>query len=102
MGDRLMDNEDLAWQRMAADEFMKPTKKPKDVSSALKPCPFCSSVNLHLKSGYLKPGASWDVLWYVKCLDCVAHGGYRAAKPDAIESWNMRDGKCEHNRTLLE
>lgn len=86
-----MDNEDLAWQQLAADEFMKPTKKKvPNHEIGLGPCPFCGSVNLHLKSGYLKPGASWEALWYVKCLDCKAHGGYRNTKELASSAWNKR------------
>ena len=70
-------------------------------SDPLHPCPFCSSSNLTLKSASLSPqGATWEVLWYVKCIDCKGHGGYRKEKLGAALAWNTRGNKLE--KTLHE
>lgn len=68
----------------------------------LKPCPFCTSDNLVLKSAYFKPGASVELVWYVKCIDCKAHGGYRSDKAAGLTAWNTRKNVIEHEVTLHE
>lgn len=56
----------------------------------LKPCPFCSSEDLHITN--ILVGHN-DYTYAVKCWHCGATGGDAYSVSEAIENWNTRKGE---------
>lgn len=57
----------------------------------LRPCPFCGSKYVFVRTTYLKDGAHYEVY----CAKCSANGGSRTEERKAREDWNRRVDNAE-------
>ena len=68
--------------------------------TALKPCPFCGSVNIGLCSSF--GDATTDENYVnVECVSCGAQGATKLGEIRAAEAWNKRAGGGAVNTELL-
>lgn len=59
------------------------------MQNELKPCPFCGSKYVYVRTTYQKNGLS-NVQYEVYCSKCSANGGSRTEEWIAREDWNRR------------
>ena len=59
------------------------------MNSSLKPCPFCGSQYVAVRSTHRRDGIS-NTQYEVYCMNCSAMGGSRINETDAINDWNNR------------
>lgn len=68
--------------------------------TALKPCPFCGSVNVGLFSSF--GDATTDENYMnAECMNCGAQGATKLGETRAAEAWNKRAGGGAVNTELL-
>lgn len=59
------------------------------MNSSLKPCPFCGSKYVAVRSTHRRDGIS-NTQYEVYCMNCSAVGGSRINETDARDDWNNR------------
>ena len=55
----------------------------------LKPCPFCASNHISIRTTHRRDNV-FNTQYEVYCLICSAVGGSRTTENKAIEAWNTR------------
>ena len=68
--------------------------------TALKPCPFCGSVNIRLCSSFGDATTDKNIM-NVECINCGAQGSSEKGKEKAVAVWNKRAGGGAINTELL-
>lgn len=59
----------------------------KDIEiTGVMPCPFCGFENPKIREELY----SYFIFYYVICPSCMARGGSKHNKKDAVELWNLR------------
>lgn len=51
-------------------------------------CPFCGSRSLTMTEE--REGIIERVMYWIRCRKCGAHGPWKTARVEAIESWDLR------------
>ena len=68
--------------------------------TALKPCPFCGSVNVGLFSSFGDNSTNRNIM-NAACISCGAQGAAKLGEIQAVEAWNKRAGGGAINTELL-
>ena len=61
------------------------------MSEALKPCPFCGSVNVDIFCSFRDKSTDINFV-NVECIDCGAQGAAKLNAESAVQFWNNRAG----------